>query len=116
MTIFQIAVLVFIAFIILRVLFRFSKKELTSRETVLWCFFWLVSGFLVGFMRKTDVLAQQFGIERGADLFVAISIVVGYYIMFRVFVHIEKIERDITTLTRKLALKDHEEQDRYKQG
>lgn len=109
MTIFQIAVLVFIAFIILRVLFRFSRKELTSRETILWSLFWVVSGFLVGFMKKTDVLAQQFGIERGADLFIAISIVIGYYIMFRVFVHIERIERDITTLTRKLALKDYEE-------
>lgn len=104
MTLFQIVLFVFFAFIILRVILKYARKDLTLRECLLWTGFWVISAILVGFIRQTDWLARQFGIERGADLFIALSIVVGYYVMFKIFVHIERLDRDITKIVRKIAL------------
>ncbi|HLD19714.1 MAG TPA: DUF2304 domain-containing protein [Patescibacteria group bacterium] len=104
MTLFQIILLLFFVFIVLRVWVKYGRKEIVLRECFLWSSFWAVSGLLVGFMRQTDWLARQFGIERGADLFIALSIVIGYYVMFKIFVHIERLDRDITKIVRKIVL------------
>ncbi|OGY69713.1 MAG: hypothetical protein A3B94_00290 [Candidatus Jacksonbacteria bacterium RIFCSPHIGHO2_02_FULL_43_10] len=106
MTLFQIVLLVFFIFIIVRVVLKYARKEITLRECLLWSSFWVISGALVGFMRQTDIVARQFGIERGADLFIALSIVIGYYVMFKIFVHIERLDRDITKIVRKIAIEE----------
>jgi len=104
----KIVLLVFIVFVILRTIFRFAKKEIRGRELIMWLVFWLLVGGAIAWPQSTDSLAAQVGVSRGADLLVYISVLVLFYIVFRILVHVEKIDREITEVVRKVALKDGE--------
>ncbi|PIW95802.1 hypothetical protein COZ84_01545 [Candidatus Kuenenbacteria bacterium CG_4_8_14_3_um_filter_39_15] len=49
-------------------------------------------------------IANILGIGRGADLVLYLAVVVVFYLMFRIFIRLEKMERDITKVVRKNAL------------
>ena len=49
-------------------------------------------------------LARLFGIGRGADLVIYGSIVLLFYLVFRIYVQLENIEYKLTTLVREIAL------------
>jgi hypothetical protein len=50
--------------------------------------------------------AKLLGVGRGADLVVYISLFILFFTVFRLVVALERAKRDITTLTRELALKN----------
>jgi hypothetical protein len=51
-------------------------------------------------------LANFLGIGRGADLIVYLSVVVIFYLLFKIFVRINKIEKEITKVVREDAIKN----------
>ena len=54
--------------------------------------------------QQTDVIAQLVGVSRGADLLVYLSILVLFFLAFKILVRLEKIEKDITKIVRHVAL------------
>jgi len=56
--------------------------------------------------QTTVFLADFLGIWRGTDVAVYLSIVLIFYLIFRIFVKLEKIEKDITAIIREISLKD----------
>lgn len=54
--------------------------------------------------KNIDKIAWFAGVERGVDLVVYLSIVVIFYFIFRILVSLEQIDRDTTTMVRKIAL------------
>ena len=58
-----------------------------------------------------DKIASYVGLQTatGIDLVVYIAVGLAFYLIFRLFVHIERIERDITKIIRHVALKDEHE-------
>ena len=97
--------LVFI-FAVLRVLARYRSKELTSLTTLGWLLFWVAAGVVVVWPDSTFRLARLVGVTRGADLVVYAALVTLFFIAFRLMVRQEKIQRDITLLTRKVTLEN----------
>ena len=55
-----------------------------------------------------DEIAHQIGIGRGIDAVVYGSVVLLFYLVYRIYVKAEFIEHEITSLVRKFALKDKE--------
>ncbi|MFA5358324.1 MAG: DUF2304 family protein [Patescibacteria group bacterium] len=102
----KILLLIFILFVLLRTVFRFVKKEIRGRELLAWLIFWLLVGAAVVLPQTTDVLANKLGVGRGADLLVYVSVLVLFYIVFRILVRQERIEREITRVVREIAVKD----------
>ncbi|MBI5621701.1 DUF2304 family protein [Candidatus Falkowbacteria bacterium] len=102
----KIILLIFILFVVLRTVFRFTKKEIRGRELVAWLVFWVLVGSAVALPQTTDVLAGKVGVSRGADLLVYISVLVLFYLVFKVLVKLEKIERQMTEVVREKALKE----------
>ena len=49
-------------------------------------------------------LSSILGIARGADLIVYVSVVLLFYLIFRLYVKMEKIEQDVTKVVRKIAI------------
>ncbi len=107
----QIILLVFFLFAWSRVLQRYRLDEIGLKELIIWSAFWLVAGLVVIVPNSTSTIAKAVGIGRGADLIVYISLALLFYILFRILYRLEKIEKNITKLTRELALKDSEKKE-----
>lgn len=101
----QILIILFSFFAISRLIKKFRGKDISGKEFYLWLLFWfLVIGATIWF-RETDIIASFFGVEKGADLAVYISVITLFYLMFKLIVKIDKMDREITKLVRELALR-----------
>ncbi len=106
MTLFQVIVLLFIAFIVYKIFLRYREKAISSREFLFWGLLWLVAALIIVLPGTTSFLAGQLGIGRGVDLAVYVGLMLNLYLIFRLLVRVEKQEKNITDLVRSLALKD----------
>lgn len=100
----KIFIIVFAFFAISRALKRFRKEELTKREVMLWTIFWVLVVAATLWPNTTDIFAKLFGVGRGADLLIYISLIALFFIVFKLVVKMEKIEKDITKIVRKMAI------------
>ena len=106
LTIIQIVLLAFTLFAISRVYLRAKEKVLSTKAAIFWFAVWLVA--LIGILLPvtTTKIASFFGVGRGVDVIVYISLTLLFYLVFRIFVMIEDIRHDITTLVRQIALQN----------
>lgn len=73
--------------------------------------FWIIVGGVTLSPQTTDTIAKLVGVGRGVDFIIYISIISLFYLVFRMFVKIEDVEREITKLVRKLAIEEKEVMD-----
>ncbi|OGH89028.1 MAG: hypothetical protein A2537_01625 [Candidatus Magasanikbacteria bacterium RIFOXYD2_FULL_36_9] len=104
MMLIQIVLVLFFLMVILKVLRRFRAGDIKGIEAVGWVFFWLVAVGVVSNPNSTSFLAKILGVGRGVDAVIYLSIALLFFLVFKIFVHLEKIERQITRLTRQDAL------------
>ena len=102
----QIIIIIFVLFALSRVLLRFKNNEITIKEFLFWLIFWIAVSITVLLPQTTSLLASWAGVGRGVDLVIYISIVALFYMIFRIFVRLEKIEQDITKIVREIGMKD----------
>jgi hypothetical protein len=101
----QIFLLAIFVLASIKVISRYRANELTGKEAALWLVFWL-SGATVAIQPNiTARFAEFFGVGRGADFVVYLSLALLFFIVFRLMIKIEKLNRDITLVVRKDALK-----------
>jgi hypothetical protein len=107
----QIITIVVVLFLITRVGSKLKRKEITFKEAVLWGVLWFAVAIVVLYPQIADKVASYIGLQTatGIDLVVYIAVGLAFYLIFRLFVHIERIERDITKVIRHMALKDKHE-------
>ncbi|MBI4599189.1 DUF2304 family protein [Candidatus Uhrbacteria bacterium] len=110
MSLIQILLAVLAAVALVRTWKQFSDGHVTRRELAFWGGFWLLAGLAALWPKTTDVAARLLGVGRGADLAIYLSLILLFYLVFRLFVKLEQVERDITKLVRLLALRDANEQ------
>lgn len=104
MIITQILLTIFVIFAVSRVALRFKEGKISTPAMFGWVFLWTAVELIIWVPEVTTSIARILGIGRGADLIIYSSIVVLFYLVFRVYVKLEDIERQITTLVRKIAL------------
>jgi len=102
----QIILIIIIAVIIARLIYKWFKKELSRSQFILWLIIWLAAVVVIWLPDLSAYLAAKVGVGRGVDLVVYAAIIVAYYWLFRMLVRIEKIEKDITRLVQGLAQSD----------
>lgn len=111
MNVIQIFIIIFALFAITRAVFQFKKGTLTIAWLLFWSLFWVATGFVAIMPQTTDVVAQFFGVGRGADAVIYVALIGLFFLVFRMYVHIEAVEGEITQLVRKLALEDVKKDD-----
>ena len=102
----QLLALIFCLFALWRVIAKFRRGELKPAEFAMWLIFWLAVGVAFITPESLTKLANLLGIGRGADLVLYVAVVVVFYLMFRIFVRLEKMEHEITKVVRKEALEN----------
>ncbi len=106
----QIILVAFFIFAIFKVLGKFKNKEFQTSETIAWSVFWILAIVVVMNPNSTYVLAKFLGVGRGVDAVVYLSLAILFFLIFKMFVRLEKMERQITKVVRAQALKDKDQQ------
>ena len=103
--IFQILFLLFALFAIASVIKKKQENLVGPKGLFFWLVFWILAIFVVLWPDSTFILANYFGISRGADLVVYVSLALIFFILFRLHIKLESVGRDITKVVRDKFLK-----------
>lgn len=109
MSIIQIVILVVVLMVWWRLYTRLRANELTVPEFVEWFLLWSAVAVVAMAPGVTSYAAALVGVGRGADLVTYLSLLLVFYLVFKLFVRLEKLERLLTKLTRGLALKNSDD-------
>ena len=105
MELIQIIAIVFALFALSRAALRLRDKQINFVQFMFWGMIWVMV-IVVAFVPKiTFFFSNLLGIERGIDFAVYISIILLFYLMFRLYVKLDKIEEDMTKIVRKIAIR-----------
>jgi len=107
---------VFIAIVAVLLVFnRYNEKKTSFQTFILWLILWVLLAIFAIVPEPSNLLARFLGIGRGLDLMLIFGLIFVYYLVFRIYLKIEKINQDITELVRKIAIeKDIEFEDDLK--
>jgi hypothetical protein len=95
-------------FAIIIAIIRFRDGKTSSAMLIFWIVIWSVIGIVSVFPETTTVFANLFGIGRGLDLILILGLITSYYLIFKLYTMIEKLEMEITELVRQIALNQEE--------
>lgn len=108
----QIIVSIFVAMNLWRIYSQLKAQKITIASFTWWLFLWLAVLVVFWVPDSTGYLALTLGITRGADLMIYVSVLVIFYLLFKIFVRMNKIEESITKLVRSRALGEKEIDDK----
>ncbi len=98
-----------VLFILPNIYSSYKKKNLTTFGALLWLFFWLIGLVIIWFPELIGLIGGLMGVERSIDALVYIAIVYLLYASLRQKISINELSKEITLLSRKLALKEVKE-------
>jgi len=102
----QIIAIILGIFALIKVILKMKNRKLTINEFIFWCSIWVVLIVLSIFPQISGNIADFFGFTRGIDFFIVSSILLMFYLIFRIFIKLEELENKITKLSRSIAIKE----------
>jgi small membrane protein len=104
-------VLVFALLVALLVTWRRARQGVISgREAIFWSVLWIVAGVVILAPQTTTSIAHFFGVGRGVDFVLYASVLALFFLVFKIFLAIDRLERKLTDVVQRDAL-DHLEAD-----
>src|SRR3989338_8368673 len=104
LSIIQWIIIIFALFAWSRAILRLKDGEIKFKEFLFWTLLWAGLVVITIFQRIPQYLSNLFGIGRGVDLVVYISIILLFYLIFRMYVKIDSMEQEMTKIVREVAL------------
>jgi len=101
----KVFIVVVALFAISRAFLRFKDRKVSFSGLVFWIALWTLAVVLAFAPYGFSYLADLVGIQRGTDFVVYLSIILLFYMIFRIYVKFEGIEQDLTKLTREIAMR-----------
>ena len=105
MEIIQILIILFALFAFSRAVLRLKGGEIKTKEFFLWSIVWIAVIVVAAHPSTAMFVSSALGIGRAVDLLLYASIIILFYLMFRLYVKTEKMEQGITKLAREIAIK-----------
>lgn len=102
----QTIIIIVIALILPRIFLQYRAKKINRKELLFWTLFWLAVAVVALLPQTINIIANYVGVGRGVDVAIYVSIIVLFYIVFRIFVRLDKLEKDISKIVRHLALEE----------
>lgn len=100
----KIIITIFILFAINNLIHQKRSDKINFSTFAMWLIIWTSVGVVFWKPNFTTTIAHYIGIGRGSDLMIYISIITIFYMLFKTFSHINKIETQITKIAREIAL------------
>lgn len=102
----QIVLTAIFGFLVLRVLLITRRGRIRWPRALFWVVVWSTGLLAVWFPQGTTRFAQLIGVGRGADAILYLSIALLSYLVFRLYVLLDRQEQAMTRLVSELALRD----------
>lgn len=94
----------FSIFALSRVLLRFREGRISWGMMAVWSLAWLS---VIAFILSPSMfggLSRAIGIQRPLDFMLVVSLLLSYYLMFRMYIYLEEIRQDLARVVRENAL------------
>ena len=104
MTFFQLIAILTIIIILYKVIIKYKNKIISFKELLIWIIFWLSTTSIILNPEVTTTIANKVGIGRGADFTVYIGLLIVFYLLFKLFAQLDKLNNYISVLVEKIAL------------
>lgn len=102
----QVLLLTLAILVMILVILRYRQRRIGALPFFLWLLLWIGAAIVILFPNSTMVVARLLGIGRGADLVLYLGVILILYLLFRMFVRLEYLDREITQIVRTLALRE----------
>ena len=100
----QFFLLTLVLFAVTRVIQKYRQRGIQLLEFSIWLLVWAGAIFIILFPDATNFLAALLGIWRGADLVLYTSLLVIFYLVFRIHIALDRVEQEITAIVQAMAL------------
>lgn len=102
----QFLLIIFAVFATNKAILNFRKRKISLGGLLFWLGLWTAITVVALLPGTTIFLAKILGVSRGTDVAVYLAIALLFYLIFKIFIKLEKIESDITTIVKEIALRD----------
>ncbi len=109
MSLIQIVGLIFCIFMLINSIVKTKRREISIFEGFIWSLVWIIALILISYPNYMSDLAEYFGVGRGIDVVIYLSIIILFYLVYKLYAKIDKLEREITLLVREIAIRDRYE-------
>jgi len=105
---FQIIIaLIIIAGFLARLIWQKHLKQITASEYLFWMSFWLLSAVIISSIKQIDKLVSSLGFTgSGIQVLLYLAVATLFYLVFRIRLKQERLERDISKLNEALSRED----------
>jgi hypothetical protein len=101
----QIIAIIIILFFLVRLASQKKKKAITANEFSLWLVFWLLAAAAIIFIKQIDSLVRFLGFSgSGINFLIYLAVLALFYLIFRLRLTVAKLDRNLTDITRIVAL------------
>ena len=102
----QLVALIIIIFFAGRLFKQKRKKQINGSEFSLWLIFWSISALAIIFLKPLDKLTATLGLSAsGINLLFYVASLILFYLVFKMRLHLARLEQDLTLLIRQEALR-----------
>jgi hypothetical protein len=85
---------------------RYRQRKIGMVVFLLWFFLWSGIEVVILFPKSAMEVAHLVGIGRGTDLALYLSVMLIFYLLFRMYVRLEQVNQDITQIVKVVALRE----------
>ena len=100
----QFLLLAFVLAALAKVIHSYHGRRMPPLDFLFWVLVWLGTASIIIVPEATSFVAHLLGIGRGADLIIYLSLLISFYLIFRLYVALARLEQAITALVRAIAL------------
>ena len=101
----QFLIIAFSFFVIIGIITSLKRGKISRKSLIFWLGLWLIILIMVLLPQTTVFFAKILNVGRGTDVAVYLSIVLIFYLLFKLGLRLEKIEREITKIVKEITLK-----------
>jgi len=105
----QLIALFLIVFFLSRLVWQRKKGKIGTNEFVFWLIFWVLASLAIIFLKWIDAVVAKLGFSgSGINVLLYLGVAISFYFIFKLRLKLEKIDKDLTKLTRVIAIGDKE--------
>lgn len=102
----QVIAIIIAIILLVKVILRLKNKKMSINEFLFWSAIWVILILLSIFPQISYTIANLFGFGRGLDFFIVSSILLIFYLIFRIISKLEDLDEKIAKLARSISLKE----------
>ena len=102
----QIIILLFGVFALSRAFLRVKDRQMAPSAFAFWTLIWAALILLALFPGPLTKVANLIGVSSGTNLLVIFAVMLLFYLIFRLYVKIDKTEKELTRLISELAIRE----------